>query len=88
MKRESARFHSTWVKETMPAAEGVAGQADEVPVAVEVMAGMLWQLCLARHQNKGHAKTSKAMLWEQGQGWRHAPYFKGEDGHLHQNKIW
>jgi hypothetical protein len=60
-KRESGRFHSTWVKETMPAAEGMAGQVDEVPVAVEVMAGMLWQLCLARHLNKGHANTSKAI---------------------------
>jgi hypothetical protein len=61
MKRESARFHSTWVKEMTPAAEGTAGQADEVPVAMEVVAEMLWQPCLARHWNKGHAKTSKAI---------------------------
>jgi hypothetical protein len=55
-KRESARFHSTWVKETTPAVEGMAGQADKVPVAMEVAAGMLGQPCLARHWNKGHAK--------------------------------
>ncbi len=39
--RESARFHSTWVKETMPVVEGTAGQVDEVPVAVEVKAEVL-----------------------------------------------
>jgi hypothetical protein len=60
-KRESTRFHSTWVEETTPAMEGVAGQVDKVPVAVEVTAGMLWQTCLARHWNKGHAKTLKAI---------------------------
>ncbi len=45
----------------MPAAEGTAGQVDEVPVAMEVAAGKLWQPCLARHQNKGHATTLKAI---------------------------
>ncbi len=54
-------FHSAWVKETTPAAEGMAGQVDKVPVVVEVAAGMLWQPCLARHWNKGHAKTLKAI---------------------------
>jgi hypothetical protein len=60
MKRESARFHLTWVVE-MPAEEGAAGQVDKMLVAVEVAAGMLWQPRLARHQNKGYAKTSKAI---------------------------
>ncbi len=60
-KKESARFHSTWVEETTTTAEGAARQVDEVPVAMEVTAGMRWQPCLARHWNKGHAKTSKAI---------------------------
>jgi hypothetical protein len=60
-KRESARFHSTWVEETTPAVEAAAGQADKVPVAMEVAAGVLWQPCLTRHRNKGHAKTLKAI---------------------------
>jgi hypothetical protein len=60
-KRESARFHSTWVEEMMPAVEGVAGQVKEVPMAVEVVAEVLWRPCLGRHQSKEHAKTSKAI---------------------------
>jgi hypothetical protein len=52
------RFHSTWVKGTMLAKEGMAGQVDEVPMAVEVGAKVHRQPCLARHRNKGHAKTS------------------------------
>ena len=60
-KRESTRFHLTWVEEMMPAVEGTAGQVDGVPVAVEVVAEVPWLLCLARHQNKRHAKTSKAI---------------------------
>ncbi len=55
------RFHLTWVKETMLAVEGAAGQVDEVPVAVEVVAEVPQRLCLTRHWNKGHAKTSKAI---------------------------
>ncbi len=49
MKRESPRFHSTWVEEMTPAKEGTAGQVEEVPVAGEAAAGMLRQPCLARH---------------------------------------
>jgi hypothetical protein len=60
-RRESTRFHSTWVKEMMLTMEGMAGQVDEVPVVVEVMAEVHWQPCLTKHQNKEHAKTSKAM---------------------------
>ena len=60
-KRESARFLSTWVEEMMPAVEGAAGQVEEVPMAMEVVAEVLWQPCLVRHWSKGHAKTSKAI---------------------------
>ena len=60
-KRESTRFHLTWVEEMMPAVEGTAGQVDGVPVAVEVVAEVPRQPCLARHWIEGHAKTSKAI---------------------------
>jgi hypothetical protein len=80
MKRESARFHSTWVKEKTPAMESVAGQVDKVPVAVEVAAGMLWQPCLARHRNKGHANL-EGHIFTIGSG------NKGKDGDmLHTSK--
>jgi hypothetical protein len=45
----------------MPATEDKVEIAGGMAVAVEAAVEALWLLCLARHQSKGHAKTSKAI---------------------------
>ncbi len=60
-KRESKRFHSTWVKQRTLAAEDAVGMAGGMAVAVEVAVEALWLPCLARHWSNGHSKTLKAI---------------------------
>jgi hypothetical protein len=59
-KRESKRFHSTWVEQKMPATEDMVEMVGGMAVAMEAVVEALWLPCLARHWSKGHAKTSKA----------------------------
>ncbi len=56
-KREFRRFYLTWVEQRMPLMEDAVEMARGMAVAVEAAVEALWLLCLARHQNKGHAKT-------------------------------
>jgi hypothetical protein len=60
-KREFRRFHSTWVKQRMLAMDNTVEMVGGMAVAMEAAVEALQLLCLARHQSKGHAKTSKAI---------------------------
>jgi hypothetical protein len=48
MKRESKRFHSTWVEEMTPAVEGAASQVDGCQ-----WPWRLWQKCLGNRALQG-----------------------------------
>ncbi len=58
-KRESKRFHSRWLKKVMPAALDVVEMADKVTAAVEDVEELPQELCHARHQKLGPARTLK-----------------------------
>jgi hypothetical protein len=58
MKRESKRFHLTWVEQRTPAVEEVVELAGGMAAALEVAVEALWLPCLARHWSKGHLKGS------------------------------
>jgi hypothetical protein len=59
--RESKNFHSTWVKQRMPAMENKADTVEKVVVTVEAAVETLLLPYLAMHWSKGHAKTLIAM---------------------------
>ncbi len=60
-KRESKRFHSRWLKQVTPAALDMVETADEVGKAMEDAIELPQELCHARHQKLGPAKTSKVI---------------------------
>ncbi len=59
MKRESKRFHSRWLKQVMPAVLDAVEMADKVGKAMEDAVELPQELCLARHQKSGPARTLK-----------------------------
>jgi hypothetical protein len=60
-KKESERFHSRWLKKVMPAALDAVEMADKVGKAVEDAVELPQELCLARHQKLGPARTLKVI---------------------------
>jgi hypothetical protein len=62
MKRESKRFHSTLVEQTMLAAHDAVETAEEVAMAMKVVAKMPVQPCLGRHQRLVPARIQRGIL--------------------------
>ncbi len=59
--RESKRFHSRWLKQVPPTALGAVEMADKVGKAMEDAVELPQELCLARHQKSGLARTLKVI---------------------------
>ena len=59
MKRESAKFHLTWVKIPMLVAEDASVTADKVQKVAEDATVPCQDLYQVRHQKLGLARTSK-----------------------------
>ena len=60
-EKKSERFHSRWLKQVTPAALDVVEMADEVTAAVEDVEELPQELCHARQQKLGPARTSKVI---------------------------
>ena len=61
MKRVSNRFYLRWLEQVTPAALDMVEMADKVGKAVEDMVELPQELCRARHQKLGPARTSKVI---------------------------
>ncbi len=60
-KRESKRFHLRWLEQVTPAALDAVEMENKVGEAMEDAVELPQELCLARHQKSGPARTSKVI---------------------------
>jgi hypothetical protein len=60
-KKNPKRSHSRWLEQVTPAALDVVETADEEGEAVEDAVKLPQELCLARHQKSGPARTLKVI---------------------------